>query len=161
MSATQRLLTRISQSSSITTAPRRMYHERVIEHFNNPRNVGSFNAKDPQVGSAVVGSEACGDILKIQLKVNEETGVVDDVCFKTYGCGSAIASSSVATEMVKGKTLDECLEIKNTVIAKYLSLPPVKLHCSMLAEEAIHAAVKDYKKKRASRETTEAASQNV
>ncbi|XP_010243066.1 PREDICTED: iron-sulfur cluster assembly protein 1-like [Nelumbo nucifera] len=127
----------------------RFYHERVVDHYNNPRNVGSFDKNDPTVGTGLVGAPACGDVMKLQIKVDEETGKIVDACFKTFGCGSAIASSSVATEWVKGKQMEEVLSIKNTEIAKHLSLPPVKLHCSMLAEDAIKAAVKDYEAKRA------------
>ncbi|KAK6920697.1 NIF system FeS cluster assembly, NifU, N-terminal [Dillenia turbinata] len=127
----------------------RFYHERVVDHYNNPRNVGSFDKNDPMVGTGLVGAPACGDVMKLQIKVDEETGKIVDACFKTFGCGSAIASSSVATEWVKGKQMEEVLSIKNTEIAKHLSLPPVKLHCSMLAEDAIKAAVKDYEAKRA------------
>ncbi|KAL3628831.1 iron-binding protein [Castilleja foliolosa] len=126
----------------------RMYHERVVDHYSNPRNVGSFDKTDPSVGTGLVGAPACGDVMKLQIKVDEKTGKIVDACFKTFGCGSAIASSSVATEWVKGKQMEEVLSIKNTEIAKHLSLPPVKLHCSMLAEDAIKAAVKDYEKKR-------------
>ncbi|XP_011101319.2 iron-sulfur cluster assembly protein 1 [Sesamum indicum] len=125
-----------------------MYHERVVDHYNNPRNVGSFDKNDPSVGTGLVGAPACGDVMKLQIKVDEESGKIVDACFKTFGCGSAIASSSVATEWVKGKQMEEVLSIKNTEIAKHLSLPPVKLHCSMLAEDAIKAAVKDYEAKR-------------
>ncbi|KAF9667874.1 hypothetical protein SADUNF_Sadunf15G0068600 [Salix dunnii] len=127
----------------------RLYHEKVIDHFNNPRNVGSFDKNDPAVGTGLVGAPACGDVMKLQIKVDDTTGEILDACFKTFGCGSAIASSSVATEWVKGKQMEEVLTIKNTEIAKHLSLPPVKLHCSMLAEDAIKAAVKDYQTKRA------------
>ncbi|XP_071902177.1 iron-sulfur cluster assembly protein 1-like [Coffea arabica] len=127
----------------------RLYHERVVDHYNNPRNVGAFDKTDPTVGTGLVGAPACGDVMKLQIKVDEETGKITDACFKTFGCGSAIASSSVATEWVKGKQMEEVLTIKNTEIAKHLSLPPVKLHCSMLAEDAIKAAVKDYEAKRA------------
>ncbi|KAL3642360.1 iron-binding protein [Castilleja foliolosa] len=126
----------------------RMYHERVVDHYSNPRNVGSFDKNDPNVGTGLVGAPACGDVMKLQIRVDEESGKIVDACFKTFGCGSAIASSSVATEWVKGKQMEEVLSIKNTEIAKHLSLPPVKLHCSMLAEDAIKAAVKDYEKKR-------------
>uniref|UniRef100_A0A6N2LAL6 Iron-sulfur cluster assembly protein n=1 Tax=Salix viminalis TaxID=40686 RepID=A0A6N2LAL6_SALVM len=125
------------------------YHEKVIDHFNNPRNVGSFDKNDPAVGTGLVGAPACGDVMKLQIKVDDTTGEIVDARFKTFGCGSAIASSSVATEWVKGKQMEEVMTIKNTEIAKHLSLPPVKLHCSMLAEDAIKAAVKDYKTKRA------------
>ncbi|XP_043724919.1 iron-sulfur cluster assembly protein 1-like [Telopea speciosissima] len=126
----------------------RLYHERVVDHYNNPRNVGSFDKNDPTVGTGLVGAPACGDVMKLQIKVDEQTGKIVDACFKTFGCGSAIASSSVATEWVKGKQMEEVLTIKNTQIAKHLSLPPVKLHCSMLAEDAIKAAIKDYEAKR-------------
>ncbi|CAN6578354.1 unnamed protein product [Malus baccata var. baccata] len=125
----------------------RMYHERVVDHYDNPRNVGSFDKNDPTVGTGLVGAPACGDVMKLQIKVDDSTGKIVDACFKTFGCGSAIASSSVATEWVKGKQMEEVLTIKNTEIAKHLSLPPVKLHCSMLAEDAIKAAVKDYQTK--------------
>nr|XP_033511171.1 iron-sulfur cluster assembly scaffold protein IscU-like [Nicotiana tomentosiformis] len=138
------------QSSPATSAVlRRLYHETVVDHYNNPRNMGSFDKNDPTVGTGLVGAPACGDVMKLQIKVDEETGKITDACFKTFGCGSAIASSSVATEWVKGKQMEEVLSIKNTEIAKHLSLPPVKLHCSMLAEDAIKAAVKDYAAKRA------------
>ncbi|ONK81297.1 uncharacterized protein A4U43_C01F27540 [Asparagus officinalis] len=127
----------------------RSYHERVVDHYDNPRNVGSFDKNDPTVGTGLVGAPACGDVMKLQIKVDDETGKIVDACFKTFGCGSAIASSSVATEWVKGKQMEEVVTIKNTEIAKHLSLPPVKLHCSMLAEDAIKAAVKDYEVKKA------------
>lgn len=127
----------------------RNYHEKVLDHYANPRNVGSLDKNDEHVGTGLVGAPACGDVMRLQIKVDEETGVIEEVKFKTFGCGSAIASSSYVTELVKGKTLDEALTIKNTAIAKELSLPPVKLHCSMLAEDAIKSAVKDYKSKRA------------
>ncbi|KAG6500325.1 iron-sulfur cluster assembly protein 1-like [Zingiber officinale] len=126
----------------------RGYHERVVDHYDNPRNVGSFDKNDPSVGTGLVGAPACGDVMKLQIKVDDTTGKIVDACFKTFGCGSAIASSSVATEWVKGKQMEEVLSIKNTDIAKHLSLPPVKLHCSMLAEDAIKAAVKDYEAKK-------------
>ncbi|KAK9276625.1 hypothetical protein L1049_006161 [Liquidambar formosana] len=132
-----------------TQALVRLYHERVVDHYNNPRNVGSFDKDDPAVGTGLVGAPACGDVMKLQIKVDESTGKIVDARFKTFGCGSAIASSSVATEWVKGKQMEEVVSIKNTEIAKHLSLPPVKLHCSMLAEDAIKAAVKDYEVKRA------------
>ncbi|EEQ38319.1 putative iron sulfur cluster assembly protein [Clavispora lusitaniae] len=128
----------------------RSYHEKVLDHYSNPRNVGSLNKNDADVGTGLVGAPACGDVMRLQIKVDEETGIIQDVKFKTFGCGSAIASSSYVTELVKGKSIDEALKIKNTAIAKELSLPPVKLHCSMLAEDAIKSAVKDYKSKRAS-----------
>jgi len=123
------------------------YSNVVVDHYENPRNVGSFDKNDPTVGTGLVGAPACGDVLKLQIKVNEETGVIEDARFKTYGCGSAIASSSLVTEWVKGRTLDQALSIKNTEIAKELSLPPVKIHCSILAEDSIKAAIEDYKKK--------------
>ncbi|WJX45360.1 iron-binding protein [Trifolium repens] len=137
------------QVPAIRVLPR-FYHERVVDHYDNPRNVGSFDKNDPTVGTGLVGAPACGDVMKLQIKVDENTGIITDACWKTFGCGSAIASSSVATEWVKGKQMEEVLTIKNIEIAKHLSLPPVKLHCSMLAEDAIKAAVKDYKAKRAS-----------
>jgi len=124
------------------------YSDKVLDHYNNPRNVGSFDKEDPNVGTGLVGAPACGDVMKLQIRVDEDSGKIVDACFKTFGCGSAIASSSVATEWVKGKPMDEVLTIKNTEIAKHLSLPPVKLHCSMLAEDAIKAAVKDYEAKK-------------
>ncbi|KAG6746019.1 hypothetical protein POTOM_050531 [Populus tomentosa] len=167
--ASERLL--LSQRARILP---RFYHEKVIDHFNNPRNVGSFDKNDPAVGTGLVGAPACGDVMKLQIKVDDTTGEIIDARFKTFGCGSAIASSSVATEWVKGKQMEEVMTIKNTItgslipvvyqqpviphtcqvalcreIAKHLSLPPVKLHCSMLAEDAIKAAVKDYQTKRA------------
>ena len=123
------------------------YSNAVVDHYENPRNVGSFDKDDPTVGTGLVGAPACGDVLKLQIKVNEATGVIEDARFKTYGCGSAIASSSLVTEWVKGRTLDQALEIKNTEIAKELSLPPVKIHCSILAEDSIKAAIENYKKK--------------
>ena len=123
------------------------YSDKVIDHYNNPRNVGSLAKEDPNVGTGLVGAPECGDVMKLQIKVNEESGVIEDAKFKTFGCGSAIASSSLATEWVKGKTLAEALAIKNTDIVKELSLPPVKIHCSVLAEDAIKAAVTDWKKK--------------
>jgi nitrogen fixation NifU-like protein len=123
------------------------YSDKVLDHYNNPRNVGSLDKGDPQVGTGMVGAPECGDVMKLQVKVNPETGVIEDAKFKTFGCGSAIASSSLATEMLKGKTVDEALEIRNTEIVNELSLPPVKIHCSVLAEDAIKAAISDYKKK--------------
>src|SRR2546430_13794326 len=126
------------------------YSEQVIDHYENPRNVGSLPKDDPNVGTGLVGAPECGDVMKLQVKVNPETGVIDDAKFKTFGCGSAIASSSLATEWLKGKTVDEALAIKNTDIVNELSLPPVKIHCSVLAEDAIKAAIADYKKKQAS-----------
>ncbi|KAK7265681.1 hypothetical protein RJT34_33304 [Clitoria ternatea] len=136
-------------ASSGVRVPARFYHERVVDHYNNPRNVGSLDKNDPDVGTGLVGAPACGDVMKLQIRVDDKTGKIVDARFKTFGCGSAIASSSVATEWVKGKQMEEVLSIKNTDIAKHLSLPPVKLHCSMLAEDAIKAAVKDYETKRA------------
>ena len=125
------------------------YSAKVIEHYENPRNVGSFDKGDETVGTGMVGAPACGDVMKLQIKVNPETGLIEDAKFKTYGCGSAIASSSLVTEWVKGKSLDEALTIKNSHIAQELALPPVKIHCSILAEDAIKAAVSDYKTKNA------------
>ncbi|USH01883.1 Fe-S cluster assembly scaffold IscU [Grimontia kaedaensis] len=122
------------------------YSEKVIDHYENPRNVGAFDKNDPNIGSGMVGAPACGDVMKLQIKVNEQ-GIIEDAKFKTYGCGSAIASSSLVTEWVKGKSLDEAAAIKNAEIAEELELPPVKVHCSILAEDAIKAAVSDYKKK--------------
>ena len=124
------------------------YSEKVLDHYENPRNVGSFEKGDDEVGTGMVGAPACGDVMKLQIKVGAD-GLITDAKFKTYGCGSAIASSSLVTEWVKGKTLDQALEIKNTAIAEELPLPPVKIHCSILAEDAIKAAVEDYKKKHA------------
>ena len=126
------------------------YSEKVVEHYENPRNVGSFDKGDDTVGTGMVGAPACGDVMKLQIKVNPATGLIEDAKFKTYGCGSAIASSSLVTEWIKGKSLDEALTIKNTHIAEELALPPVKIHCSILAEDAIKAAVNDYKAKSAS-----------
>jgi nitrogen fixation NifU-like protein len=122
------------------------YSEKVIDHYENPRNVGSFSKDDPEVGTGMVGAPACGDVMKLQIKVNED-GIITDAKFKTYGCGSAIASSSLATEWLKGRTLDQATAIKNSDIAEELALPPVKIHCSILAEDAIKAAIGDYKKK--------------
>ncbi|MFK0375320.1 Fe-S cluster assembly scaffold IscU [Pandoraea aquatica] len=122
------------------------YSKEVLDHYENPRNVGSFEKGDDAVGTGMVGAPACGDVMKLQIRVNE-AGVIEDAKFKTYGCGSAIASSSLVTEWVKGKTLDQALDIKNTEIAQELALPPVKIHCSILAEDAIKAAVADYKQK--------------
>jgi nitrogen fixation NifU-like protein len=123
------------------------YSDKVIDHYNNPRNVGALPKEDPNVGTGLVGAPECGDVMKLQIKVNQESGIIEDAKFKTFGCGSAIASSSLATEWVKGKTLAEALAIKNTDIVKELSLPPVKIHCSVLAEDAIKAAISDWKKK--------------
>lgn len=128
----------------------RRYHEKVVDHYERPRNVGSFDKNDPSVGTGLVGAPACGDVMKLQIKVDDDGNIVDS-CFKTFGCGSAIASSSVATEWVKGRSVHDATDIKNSDIAKELKLPPVKLHCSMLAEDAIKAAVEDVKRKRAER----------
>ena len=122
------------------------YSEKVIDHYENPRNVGSLDKEDPNVGTGMVGAPACGDVMKLQIKVND-SGVIEDAKFKTFGCGSAIASSSLITEWVKGKKIDQASEIKNTEIANHLALPPVKIHCSVLAEDAIKAAIADYKDK--------------
>lgn len=122
------------------------YSEKVLDHYENPRNVGIFNPDDEDVGTGMVGAPACGDVMKLQIKVSDEQ-IIEDACFKTYGCGSAIASSSLVTEWLKGKNLDEAAEIKNTNIAEELALPPVKIHCSVLAEDAILAAIENYKKK--------------
>lgn len=123
------------------------YSDKVLDHYENPRNVGSFDNDEADVGTGMVGAPACGDVMRLQIKVSDE-GVIEDACFKTYGCGSAIASSSLVTEWMKGKTLDEAGEIKNSDIAEELALPPVKIHCSVLAEDAIKAAITDYKSKR-------------
>ena len=124
------------------------YSDKVLDHYNHPRNVGSLDKSSPHVGTGMVGAPECGDVMKLQVKVNPETGVIEDAKFKTFGCGSAIASSSLATEWLRGKTVDQALEIKNTDIVNELSLPPVKIHCSVLAEDAIKAAISDYKNKR-------------
>lgn len=123
------------------------YSNKVIDHYENPRNVGTFNKDDSDVGTGMVGAPACGDVMRLQIKVNDE-GIIEDAKFKTYGCGSAIASSSLVTELLKGKSLDEAMAIKNSEIAEELELPPVKIHCSILAEDAVKAAVSDYRKKR-------------
>lgn len=123
------------------------YSEKVIDHYENPRNVGSFDKDEDNVGTGMVGAPACGDVMKLQIKVNPDTGVITDAKFKTYGCGSAIASSSLVTEWVRGRTLQEAEQIRNTEIAQELSLPPVKIHCSILAEDAIRAAINDYRKR--------------
>jgi nitrogen fixation NifU-like protein len=131
------------------------YSDKILDHYNHPRNVGSFDAKSADVGTGLVGAPECGDVMKLQIRVNPDTGVIEDAKFKTFGCGSAIASSSLATEWLKGKTVDEALGIKNTQIVEELALPPVKVHCSVLAEDAIKAAVKNYHEKQ---ETVTAAS---
>ena len=130
------------------------YSEKVIDHYEHPRNVGAFDKADPGVGTGMVGAPACVDVMKLQIKVNAQ-GVIEDARFKTYGCGSAIASSSLVTEWVKGKTLDQAMEIKNTQIAEELALPPVKIHCSILAEDAIKAAIEDYKNKHGAQDSRE------
>lgn len=131
------------------------YSDKVLDHYNHPRNVGSLDKSSPQVGTGLVGAPECGDVMKLQIKVNSETGIIEDAKFKTFGCGSAIASSSLATEMLKGKTVDEALDIRNTAIVNELSLPPVKIHCSVLAEDAIKAAIDDYKKKQVTQPASE------
>ena len=137
------------------------YSQKVIEHYENPHNVGAFDKADDSVGTGMVGAPACGDVMKLQIKVNPSTGLIEDAKFKTYGCGSAIASSSLVTEWVKGKTLDQALSIKNTHIAEELSLPPVKIHCSILAEDAIKAAVDDYRARKGSSTTAPAEASHV
>src|SRR5215475_12812971 len=132
------------------------YSDKVLDHYNNPRNVGSLDKSSPNVGTGMVGAPECGDVMKLQIQVNETSGVIEDAKFKTFGCGSAIASSSLATEWLKGKTVDEALAIKNTDIVNELKLPPVKIHCSVLAEDAIKAAISDYKKKQDQRTPVEA-----
>jgi nitrogen fixation NifU-like protein len=127
------------------------YSEKVIEHYENPRNVGSLDQEDEAVGTGLVGAPACGDVMRLQIRVND-AGVIEDAKFKTFGCGSAIASSSLATEWIKGKTIDEAATIKNSQIAEELSLPPVKIHCSVLAEDAIKSAIEDFRKKRAAKQ---------
>jgi len=145
---------RLLANALVETNPSRVltaqYHEKVIDHYENPRNVGSLNKNDEDVGTGLVGAPACGDVMKLQIKV-DDSGRITEAKFKTFGCGSAIASSSLATEWVKGKTTDEAMKIKNTHIAKELCLPPVKLHCSMLAEDAIKAAISDYKTKKSAK----------
>jgi len=123
------------------------YSEKVIEHYEKPRNMGSLNPTDNSVGTGLVGAPACGDVMKLQIKVDDETGIIEDAKFKTFGCGSAIAASSLATEWVRGRTVDDAMELSNTEIVEELSLPPVKIHCSVLAEDAIKAAINDYKEK--------------
>jgi nitrogen fixation NifU-like protein len=134
------------------------YSNKVIDHYENPRNVGSLDKNDEQVGTGLVGAPACGDVMKLQIQVSDE-GIIQDAKFKTFGCGSAIASSSLATEMIKGKSIDEAMKIKNTLLVQELNLPPVKIHCSVLAEDAIKAAIADYKKKKEQRR--EGAGQSV
>ena len=133
------------------------YSDKVLDHYENPRNVGAFDKGDDTVGTGMVGAPACGDVMKLQVKVNPATGVIEDAKFKTFGCGSAIASSSLATEMLKGKTIDEALAIKNTELVNELSLPPVKIHCSVLAEDAIKAALKNYQEKQDAGESADTA----
>ena len=128
------------------------YSDKVVDHYNNPRNVGSLDKKDPSVGTGLVGAPECGDVMKLQIKINPDTQIIEDAKFKTFGCGSAIASSSLATEWLKGRSVDDALAIKNTAIVKELNLPPVKIHCSVLAEDAIKAAVRDYQQKQANDE---------
>jgi nitrogen fixation NifU-like protein len=135
------------------------YSNKVLDHYSNPRNVGSLDKNNPDVGTGLVGAPECGDVMKLQIKVNPQTNVIEEAKFKTFGCGSAIASSSLATEWVKGKTVDEALAIKNTEIVKELSLPPVKIHCSVLAEDAIRAAIHDWKKKKGVAEATPVSAQ--
>ena len=141
------MLSRIIRKNNFTNFLRRGYHINVVEHFNNPRNVGSFSKNDPNVGTGLVGAPACGDVLKLQIKVDPKTGEIIGSKFLAFGCGSAIASSSVVSEMVKGKKIDD-VNITNKEIATHLKLPPVKLHCSMLAEDAVKAAIEDYKRKK-------------
>lgn len=133
------------------------YSEKVIEHYENPRNVGTLDKEDPNVGTGLVGAPACGDVMRLQLRITDE-GVIEDAKFKTFGCGSAIASSSLVTEWVKGKTVDQAMTLSNKDVARELSLPPVKIHCSVLAEDAIKAAIEDFKKKRQARQAQPAAS---
>ena len=142
---------------SLTSMPSRnfAYHKNVIDHYENPRNVGSLDKKDPTVGTGLVGAPACGDVMKLQIKVNEENGKIEKAVFKTFGCGSAIASSSYATEILEGMDIEDAVKIKNQDIASHLKLPPVKLHCSMLAEDAIQAAIKDLKLKQQVKEAEE------
>lgn len=137
------------------------YSEKILEHYNNPRNVGSFPATDPAVGTGLVGAPECVDVMKLQIRVNPETGLIEDAKFKTFGCGSAIASSSLATEWLKGKTLEEAMGIKNSQIVEELSLPPVKVHCSVLAEDAIKAAIENFKQKHDAATANEPATETV
>jgi nitrogen fixation NifU-like protein len=133
------------------------YSDKVIEHYENPRNVGTLDKEDPNVGTGLVGAPACGDVMRLQLKISDE-GLIEDAKFKTFGCGSAIASSSLVTEWVKGKTVDQAMTLSNKDVARELSLPPVKIHCSVLAEDAIKAAIEDFKKKRQARQSKQTAS---
>jgi nitrogen fixation NifU-like protein len=133
------------------------YSDKVIDHYNSPRNVGTLDKSSTEVGTGLVGAPECGDVMRLQIRVNPETQVIEEAKFKTFGCGSAIASSSLATEWIKGRTVDDAMEIRNTDIVKELSLPPVKIHCSVLAEDAIRAAIGDWKKKNVAAETVEAA----
>ncbi|KAK6359840.1 iron-binding protein [Orbilia brochopaga] len=142
-----------SPRPAVVAVAKRGYHEKVLDHYSRPRNVGSMNKADLDVGTGLVGAPACGDVMKLQIRVDESTGRISDVKFKTFGCGSAIASSSYLTELVRGMSLEDAGKIKNTEIAKELCLPPVKLHCSMLAEDAIKSAIKDYKSKRTGKPT--------
>eukprot|EP01088_Endostelium_zonatum_P001929 TRINITY_DN1231_c0_g1_i1.p1 TRINITY_DN1231_c0_g1~~TRINITY_DN1231_c0_g1_i1.p1 ORF type:complete len:180 (+),score=56.39 TRINITY_DN1231_c0_g1_i1:82-621(+) len=135
------------QNVNISWGARTVYHQRVVDHVENARNVGSMDVNNPNVGTGLVGAPACGDVMKLQVQINPETGVIEKAVFRTFGCGSAIASSSLVTEMIQGMPKDSAKEIKNKDIAKYLSLPPVKLHCSMLAEDAVKAAVRDWERK--------------
>ena len=143
-------MTTMPRLMMMTQLPQRQfaYHQNVIDHYENPRNVGSFDKKSQDVGTGLVGAPACGDVMKLQIKVDESSGTIEKAVFKTFGCGSAIASSSYATELLEGMSVEDAAKIKNSEIAKHLRLPPVKLHCSMLAEDAIQAAIKDYKNKR-------------
>lgn len=146
-------MARMGAPTGVNNVFKREYHEKVIDHYTNPRNVGSLKKGDTDVGTGLVGAPACGDVMRLQIQVDDETGKIKDVRFKTFGCGSAIASSSYLTELVKGMSLEDAMKIKNTAIAKELSLPPVKLHCSMLAEDAIKSAVKDYRSRRVTEPT--------
>ncbi|HEY3268360.1 MAG TPA: Fe-S cluster assembly scaffold IscU [Armatimonadota bacterium] len=132
------------------------YSEKVLDHYSNPRNVGSLDKSDPNVGTGIVGAPECGDVMKLQIRINPETNVIEDAKFKTFGCGSAIASSSLATEWVKGKSVDEAMQLKNTAIVEELALPPVKIHCSVLAEDAIKAALHDFQQKQAAQQAEKA-----
>ena len=145
-----RYMQHVQPMQGIYMAPIRnfAYDKRVLDHYENPRNVGTFNKNDTDVGTGLVGAPACGDVMKLQIKFNEENGTIEKAVFKTFGCGSAIASSSYATELIEGMSIDDAMNIKNTDIAHHLKLPPVKLHCSMLAEDAIKAAITDYKSKK-------------